>query len=424
MEMANPQWMGLAVFAATYALIVSEKVDRVAAAMGGICAVLLLRLVDQERAFSFIDFNTIGLLMGMMILVGVVKKTGLIELAAVKAIAMSSGSPLRLIVLLSVLTAVVSAFLDNVTTVLITGPIVMAVCDVLDLNPMPFALSMIFSSNIGGTATLIGDPPNILIGSAAKLSFNDFIANMALPSAISLVASIITVIIIYRKDLSEPPRSSVSFQQERQRLDPVITPRVLVILGLVMGAFLLHHLLHLEAATIALTGAAAALITCKVDVEEVIMHEVDWVTLVFFSALFMLVGTVDHLGIISKGAKLMVSQVGENPKVMAMVIVWGSGIISGVVDNVPYAAAMIPMVRDLAHLTGANVTPLWWSLALGSCLGGNSTLVGASANIVTARIAERSGCNITFKGFLKAGIPVSVSTLLISSAYVLIRYYW
>ncbi|EHM09682.1 Na+/H+ antiporter NhaD-like permease [Thermanaerovibrio velox DSM 12556] len=424
MEMGNPQWIGLLVFTATYGLIVSEKLDRVAAAMGGICAVLLLRLVDQEQAFSFIDFNTIGLLMGMMILVGVVKKTGLIELAAVKAISLSSGSPLKLIVLLSVLTAVVSSFLDNVTTVLITGPIVMAVCDVLDLNPMPFALSMIFASNIGGAATLIGDPPNILIGSAAKLSFNDFIANMAIPSAVSLAASILTVIIIYRKDLSDSPRSSVNFDQGRQRLDPVITPRVLVILAMVMGAFLLHHALHLEAATIALTGAAAALITCKVDVEELIMHEVDWVTLVFFSALFMLVGTVDHLGIISKGARLMVNQLGNNPRVVSMVIIWGSGVISGVVDNVPYAAAMIPMVRDLAHFTGTNITPLWWSLALGSCLGGNSTLVGASANIVTARIAQRSGCNITFTGFLKAGIPVSALTLLISSAYVLIRYYW
>lgn len=417
------QWAGLGVFALSYLLIVSERLDSAVAAMGGACGVILLGLVSQEQAFSFIDFNTIGLLLGMMILVGIVKRTGLIEMTAVKVIRMSSGSPIRLLFLLSALTALVSALLDNVTTVLITGPIVMAVCDVMDLNPMPFALAMIFSSNIGGTATLIGDPPNMIIGSAARLSFNDFLLNMGLPSLISLAASVLTVALIYRKDLSDTPRINARFTQERQRLDPEITPRVILILGVVMVAFLLHGLLQLEAATIALTGGVLGLALCKVNPEEVIIHEVDWVTLVFFSSLFMLVGTVDHLGIISKGASLLVSHVEAGPKTTAMIILWGSGIISSVVNNVPYAAAMIPLVRDVAHLTGINIQPLWWSLALGACLGGNGTLVGASANVVTARMAEKSGCNITFIGFLRAGIPVTLVTLLISSAYVLLRYY-
>ncbi|WP_281745755.1 ArsB/NhaD family transporter [Thermanaerovibrio acidaminovorans] len=420
--MGCDQLVALAIFGGTYGLIISEKVDRLAAAMAGICAMLIMGLVEQSEAFSFIDFNTIGLLLGMMILVGIVKKTGLVELAAVRAITLSAGSPVRLLVLLSSLTALLSAMLDNVTTVLVMGPIMLAVCDALDLNPMPFALSMIFASNIGGTATLVGDPPNILIGSAARLSFNDFLLNMAPVSLVCLILSLGIVVVIYRRDLMDRPRGGASFNHARQRLDRRLTPRVLAIMGGVLAAFLLHGVLQLEAATIALAGAALAMLTCPVNVEELITHEVDWTTLVFFSALFMLVGTVDHLGVIEMAAKGVVSHVGGSPHILSMTILWASGFLSAVLDNVPYAAAMIPMVKNVSHLTGFPPEPLWWSLALGVCLGGNGTLVGASANIVMARLAERSGCQITFRGFMKTGSVVTIATLAVSAAYVLIRY--
>lgn len=420
--MGRDQLVALAIFGGTYGLIISEKVDRLAAAMAGICAMLIMGLVEQSEAFSFIDFNTIGLLLGMMILVGIVKKTGLVELAAVRAITLSAGSPVRLLVLLSSLTALLSAMLDNVTTVLVMGPIMLAVCDALDLNPMPFALSMIFASNIGGTATLVGDPPNILIGSAARLSFNDFLLNMAPVSLVCLILSLGIVVVIYRRELMDRPRGGASFNHARQRLDRRLTPRVLAIMGGVLAAFLLHGVLHLEAATIALAGAALAMLTCPVNVEELITHEVDWTTLVFFSALFMLVGTVDHLGVIEMAAKGVVSHVGGSPHILSMTILWASGFLSAVLDNVPYAAAMIPMVKNVSHLTGFPPEPLWWSLALGACLGGNGTLVGASANIVMARLAERSGCQITFRGFMKTGSVVTIATLAVSAAYVLIRY--
>jgi Na+/H+ antiporter NhaD/arsenite permease-like protein len=420
--MGRDQLVALAIFGGTYGLIISEKVDRLAAAMAGICAMLIMGLVEQSEAFSFIDFNTIGLLLGMMILVGIVKKTGLVELAAVRAITLSAGSPVRLLVLLSSLTALLSAMLDNVTTVLVMGPIMLAVCDALDLNPMPFALSMIFASNIGGTATLVGDPPNILIGSAARLSFNDFLLNMAPVSLVCLILSLGIVVVIYRRELMDRPRGGASFNHARQRLDRRLTPRVLAIMGGVLAAFLLHGVLHLEAATIALAGAALAMLTCPVNVEELITHEVDWTTLVFFSALFMLVGTVDHLGVIEMAAKGVVSHVGGSPHILSMTILWASGFLSAVLDNVPYAAAMIPMVKNVSHLTGFPPEPLWWSLALGVCLGGNGTLVGASANIVMARLAERSGCQITFRGFMKTGSVVTIATLAVSAAYVLIRY--
>lgn len=420
--MGRDQVVALAIFGGTYGLIISEKVDRLAAAMAGICAMLIMGLVEQSEAFSFIDFNTIGLLLGMMILVGIVKKTGLVELAAVRAITLSAGSPVRLLVLLSSLTALLSAMLDNVTTVLVMGPIMLAVCDALDLNPMPFALSMIFASNIGGTATLVGDPPNILIGSAARLSFNDFLLNMAPVSLVCLILSLGIVVVIYRRELMDRPRGGASFNHARQRLDRRLTPRVLAIMGGVLAAFLLHGVLQLEAATIALAGAALAMLTCPVNVEELITHEVDWTTLVFFSALFMLVGTVDHLGVIEMAAKGVVSHVGGSPHILSMTILWASGFLSAVLDNVPYAAAMIPMVKNVSHLTGFPPEPLWWSLALGACLGGNGTLVGASANIVMARLAERSGCQITFRGFMKTGSVVTIATLAVSAAYVLIRY--
>ncbi len=423
----NPQqWLALGIFVVTFGLIVSEKVHRLKAALLGFCGVLLLHLVTQEHIFDFIDFNTIGLLIGMMILVGIVKETGLIQLVAVKAITLSRGNPWHLLVALSLLTALISALLDNVTTVLLIGPVALAVCETLDIHPEPFIFAEIFSSNIGGTATLIGDPPNILIGSAAGLSFNDFLFNLSPPVLLAMVIMYVLLFFMFREDLKprmETPVLLEKFSAPRHsQLNKKLTYRTLGVLGGVLVAFTMHHHLGYEAATIALTGATLGLLLCPVPIQKP-LEEVDWITILFFSALFMLVGTLEHLGIIDIAAEKMVGLIGNRPKLLSMSLIWGSGIISAIVDNVPYTAAVIPLVRNVAHLSGMDPFPLWWSLALGACLGGNGTLVGASANLVMAGIAEKGGYKISFPAFLKRGVILMSATLLSSSVYVYLRYF-
>ena len=422
--MSATQWIALGLFVFTYGLIVTERMHRLKAALVGLSGVLLLRLVEQHDAFGFIDFNTIGLLIGMMILVGIVKQTGLIQYTALLAIRESKGNPWRLLVSLSLLTAVVSAFLDNVTTILLIGPVALAVCETLDLDPLPFLFAEIFASNIGGTATLIGDPPNILIGSAAGLSFNDFLLNVGPAAALSLGAMYAVLYVLYARELSEtrPIEDLIEgFHTLKRHLDRPLAIRVLAVLGLVLAAFFLHGWLHLEAATIALSGATLGLVICPVKVETT-LEEIDWVTILFFSTLFMLVGTLEHLDIIGIAARSMVKVVGGHPKILAMLLVWGSGAISAVVDNVPYAAAVIPLVRDTASLAHLDPGPRWWALSLGACLGGTATLVGASANLVMAGLAEKAGRPISFGNFLRKGIPITLATLATSSIYLYLRY--
>lgn len=422
--MSATQWIALGLFVFTYALIVTERMHRLKAALVGLSGVLLLKLAEQHDAFGFIDFNTIGLLIGMMILVGIVKQTGLIQYTALVAIRESKGNPWRLLVSLSLLTAIVSAFLDNVTTILLIGPVALAVCETLDLDPLPFLFAEIFASNIGGTATLVGDPPNILIGSAAGLSFNDFLLNVGPAAVLSLGAMYGVLYVLYARELSRtrPIEDLIEgFHTLKRHLNRPLAIRVLAVLGLVLAAFFLHGWLHLEAATIALSGATLGLVVCPVKVEKT-LEEIDWVTILFFSTLFMLVGTLEHLDIIGIAARSMVKVVGDHPKILAMLLVWGSGAISAVVDNVPYAAAVIPLVRDTASLAHLDPHPLWWALSLGACLGGNATLVGASANLVMAGLAEKAGRPITFGTFLRKGIPITLATLSVSSVYLYLRY--
>lgn len=423
--MNGQQWLACTIFVAAFALIVSEKLHRLKAAMAGLSGVLLLQLVTQEEAFGFIDFNTIGLLIGMMILVGIIKETGLIQHAAVAAIALSKGHPWRLLVALTFLTAIISAFLDNVTTVLLIGPVALAVCETLDLDPEPFIFGEIFASNIGGTATLIGDPPNILIGSAAGLSFNDFLLNLGPAVLLALCVMYGLLYLLFRKELIPSSRTEEllsRFPKGSKPLDKSGTTRILVVLAGVLSAFTLHGVLGFEAATIAIAGATAGLLLCPVPVEKA-LQEVDWITILFFSTLFMLVGTLEHLGIIKIAATHLVNAVGDRPKLFAGLLMWGSGIISALVDNVPYTAAMIPLVRDVASLSSMNAEPLWWALALGACLGGNGTLVGASANLVLAGIAEKGGIRLSFFRFLRIGSLIAGATLLSSTLYLYLRYF-
>lgn len=422
--MNSSQWIGLLIFLGTYILIVSERVHRLKAALLGISAVLLIQLVEQTDAFSYIDFNTIGLLIGMMILVGIIRKTGMIQYIAIKAVKVSAGNPWLLMVMLSGLTAIISALIDNVTTVLLIGPIALAVAEVLKVDPVPFIFAEIFSSNIGGTATLIGDPPNLLIGSAAGLSFNDFVLNLGPAVLLSLAVMYGILYLWYGKEL-HPSELTIhiaeNFKEPKGPEDIGLTKRVLLVMLLVLTGFIFHGRLGIEAATIALAGATLGLLICPVDVEE-ILKDVDWVTILFFSSLFMLVGTVEHLGIIRLMADLMVTIVGSHLKVLSILLIWGSGIISAIVDNVPYTAAMIPLVRDITSLSGVQSDFLWWSLALGACLGGNGTLVGASANLVMAGIAEKDGIKIDFRAFLARGSVMLFLTLLVSTLYVFFRY--
>lgn len=422
--MSSSQWLGLFIFLGTYVLIISERVHRLKAALLGISAVLLIQLVEQTEAFSYIDFNTIGLLIGMMILVGIIRKTGMIQYVAIKAVKLSAGNPWLLLVMLSGLTAVISALIDNVTTILLIGPIALAVSEVLRVDPMPFIFAEIFSSNIGGTATLIGDPPNLLIGSAADLSFNDFVFNLGPAVVLSIVVMYLILYLWYGKEL-KPSELTVhiaeNFKEPRKPENKTLTTRISFVMILVLGGFVFHGKLGLEAATIALSGATLGLLLCPVDVEEM-LKELDWVTILFFSSLFMLVGAVEHLGLIRILAESMISVVGDHIKVLSVILVWGSGILSAIVDNVPYTAAMIPLVRDISSMAAVHSNYLWWSLALGACLGGNGTLVGASANLVMAGIAEKDGIKIDFRAFLARGSVILFATLVISTIYVFVRY--
>jgi len=422
--MSSAQWLGLLIFICTYVLIVSEKLHRLKAALLGISAVLLLQLVEQSQAFSYIDFNTIGLLIGMMILVGIIRRTGMIEYVAIKAVKISAGNPWLLMVMLSAFTAVVSALIDNVTTVLLIGPIALAVAEVLKVDPLPFVFAEIFSSNIGGTATLIGDPPNLLIGSAAGLSFNDFVLNLGPAVVLSMVVMYGLLYLWYGRELRPSELTSdiaENFKEPKKPENKALTLRIFSVMFLVLCGFIFHGMLGIEAATIALSGAALGLLVCNVEVEEV-LKDIDWVTILFFSSLFMLVGAVEHLGLIRLLANFMVSIVGDHMRILSMLLVWGSGVISAFVDNVPYAAAMIPLVKDIASISNVQPDFLWWSLALGACLGGNGTMVGASANLVMTGIAEKDGIKIDFRAFLVKGFIILIATLSVSSIYIFLRY--
>lgn len=419
--MTMAQWLGVGIFVLTYGFIITERMHRLKAVFLGFSLVLLFHVIRQEEIFTYIDFNTIGLLLGMMILVGIVMKTGLIEYVASEAVRYSKGNAWLLLLFLSGLTAATSAFIDNVTTILLIGPIALAVADVLEISPMPFLYAEIFASNIGGTATLIGDPPNLLIGSAAGLTFNEFLINLGPPVIFSLAVLFVLLYIWYGKKLRGAPEGEWSFREPRKPADKSLTIRVLFVLALVLAGFLLHGRLHLEAATVALAGATLGLIVCPVDVEDV-LHHVDWVTILFFSTLFMLVGTLEHLGVIHMLAQNMFAVVGDHFRILSMLLIWASGFISAVIDNVPYTAAVIPLVREVAQIGGFDATPLWWSLALGACLGGNGTLVGASANLVMAGIAGKSGVKINFRKFLVKGVTVMTATLAVSTIYVYLRY--
>jgi Na+/H+ antiporter NhaD/arsenite permease-like protein len=414
---------GLVVFVATYALIATERVHKTIAAMAGGTAMVLLGIVSQEQAFEHIDFNVIFLLAGMMILAGIVRKTGVFGWMAVRAARFAGGDAYRILVVMCVITAIASALLDNVTTVVLVGPITLFLAARLGMNPMPFIIAEILASNIGGTGTLIGDPPNILIGSAADIDFLSFALNMGPLAAINLVGFLVAARWLFRGQLSVDPelRDALLALDEREMIgDPRLLRQSLVVLGLTLIGFLVHGPLGYEPATVALTGAVVLMVVAREDPHE-ILREVEWPTLFFFIGLFMLIAGVIEIGLIDAIASALISVTGGTLELGAFVILWLSAILSGVIDNIPYTATMIPVVAEMSQPHEPSQA-LWWALAAGADLGGNFTIIGASANVILASMSEREGHPISFGTFLRYAAPVTIGSILVSMAYIWLRY--
>ena len=413
---------GIAIFVATYALIATERIHKTIAAMAGGVAMVLLGIVSQEQAFEEIDFNVIVLLAGMMILAAIIRKTGVFGWLAVRAARLAGGDPYRVLVVLSLITAIASAFLDNVTTVVLVGPITLFLAARMGLSPFPFIVSEILASNIGGASTLIGDPPNILIGSAAGLDFADFLVHMTPLAAILLVVYLVAAKWLFRGQLvlDEERRDSLLALDERSMiLDPKLLRQSLLVLGATLVGFVVHGIVHIEPATIALAGAVTLMIVAREDPHE-ILQEVEWPTLFFFIGLFMLVAGVIEIGLIDAVAGLITDVTGGVLAPTTILVMWASAILSGVIDNIPYTATMIPVVAQLA--AGHDTDALWWGLAIGADLGGNATIIGASANVILASMSEREGHRISFGSFLRYGLTVTLGSMLIATAYVWVRY--
>ncbi|MGI6184848.1 ArsB/NhaD family transporter [Brevibacillus sp. MCWH] len=425
--MANQALLAIGIFLVTYAFIISEKLHRTIVAMAGGILMVLFGIVNQEQAIEHIDFNTLGLLIGMMILVAITAKTGVFKYMAIRAAKLAKGNPVRILVYLSLVTAVTSAFLDNVTTVLLIVPVTFSIARQLQVNPMPFLISEIISSNVGGTATLIGDPPNIMIGSAVpELDFMSFLVNLAPVVVIIMAATIGCFVLIYRKQLVTSPelQAQIMNLDERAEITDVkLLKKSLAVLALTIIGFILHGVLHLESATIALSGAFLLLLLTGEHYLEEALGQVEWTTIFFFVGLFVLVSGLVHTGVIAKLAEEAINLTGGNTLHTSLLILWLSAIASAFVDNIPFVATMIPMIKEMGTLGITNLEPLWWSLALGACLGGNGTLIGASANVIVAGLAAKEGHHISFLGFLKVAFPLMIMSIILSHVYVYLRYF-
>jgi Na+/H+ antiporter NhaD/arsenite permease-like protein len=420
--------LSIAIFLISYFFIILEKVNRALVALTGGVLMLCLGIFNWNDAFNtYIDWHTITLLFSMMVLVSITQKTGFFEYIALHLAQKVKGEPIRLLVVISCLTAIGSALLDNVTTVLLFVPVLLKLTTILSLPSFPYLLAVIFSSNIGGTATLIGDPPNIMIGQAVEhFTFVSFLTNLAPIVVIIFISTLFLLIFIFRSSIKE----SKPDKEKIKELDPKdylkkspLLYKSLSVLGLTISGFLLHPFLHVDLTTVAVCGALLLLLLTDQDVNaEVVFKEVEWLTLFFFIGLFILVGGLQATGVIDEIAKgIIYLTEGDLPKT-AVIILWFSGIFSGIVDNIPFVAATIPVIEEFKNYGMINLDPLWWSLALGACLGGNGTLLGASANVVVAGIAASAGKGISFLRFMKYGLPIVIFSLAISTIYVFIRY--
>jgi len=415
-------WVAAGIFLLTYALIITERVHRTVAALLGGLAMILLGILPQDQAFQAVDWNVIFLLAGMMAIASVLRETGLFQWVALQAVRLGRGDSFRTLAILSLVTAAASALLDNVTIVVLVAPVTLFAAASLGVGPLPFLIAEILASNIGGTATLIGDPPNILIGSAAGIDFLTFSAHMTPVTLLILLAFLGLVRLFFGKDLRGRRASAADLEALEEAAlitNPDLLRKGLIVLAAVLLGFLAHGALRLEPATVAMSGATALLLWARNDPHDV-LQDIEWTTLFFFIGLFITVEAVVKVGIIAAVARAALRLTGGNLRLTSMLLLWLSALVSGVVDNIPYTATMVPVVRSLGETM--PVMPLWWSLALGACLGGNATLVGASANVVVASLAERSGHPIRFGEFLRYGVATTVVSLGVASLYLWVRY--
>lgn len=416
--------LAVAIFVAAYIVIVTEKLDRVATALTGASLLVVLGVLDQHAALEGIDFNTLGLLAGMMLLVTVAKDSGMFQYLALWACRAGKGEPKRIFFLLAMVTGLLSALLDNVTTVLLITPVIFVVANNLEIDPKPLLFGTILLSNIGGTATLIGDPPNIMIGSAANIPFNDFLIHLGPIVAIVAPLTALALVWGYRGSLhtTEEARLRVlAFDPSQAITDWNLLWKSLAVVALVLVGFLTHTFTHLEGATIALGGASLLLVLTARHAEHA-LREVEWNTIFFFLGLFVLVTGLEHTGAIDWLAKQLLSATGGDATVLMFALLWGSAVLSALIDNIPYVATMIPLVQEIAAETGVDAGPLWWALAFGADVGGNATLIGASANVVVAGIAGKNGRPIGFVEYLKVAAPLTFGAMVVATVYFWVRY--
>lgn len=424
--LSNQAIIAIGVFLVTYAFIVTEKIHRTIIAMTGGVLMVLLGIVDQEKALHHIDFNTIGLLTGMMIIVSITAETGLFNYIAIWAAKKVKGSPLKILIVLALITAIGSAFLDNVTTVLLMVPVTFSITQQLRVNPVPYLITEIIASNIGGTSTLIGDPPNIMIGSAVKeLTFMQFISNLTAISFFILLVNIIILAVLYRKQLrtsDELKANLMDLDEKEEIIDKKLLIKALIALLATIVGFFVHQMFHLESATVALAGAFLLLLLTGEKYLEKAFSKVEWTTIFFFIGLFVLVSGLIETKVISLLADYSMNLTGGNIKSTSILILWVSAIASAFIDNIPFVATMIPMIKDMGTMGITNLDPLWWSLSLGACLGGNGTLIGASANVIVAGLAAKEGYSISFGKFLLVAFPLMILSIIISTIYIYLRY--
>ena len=431
----DPLWVSTILFIVTYAVVVTEKINRAIVAGLGAGLMITVGVLNQEQAVAGVDFNTLGLLTGMMVLVAITRRCGVFQFVAIWAAKKVQARPWGILLMLSVVTALFSALLDNVTTVLLIAPITLLITEELKVNPYPFLFAEIFASNIGGAATLIGDPPNIMIGSAVGLTFNDFLANLAPIIPLIMLTTLVVVYFVWGRSMTatdEARERVLQFREKDAITDVTLLKQSLTVLSLVVVGFIFAHPLHLEPATIAMFGAGVLLLVTNMgrDAEEQtedVHHsfgEVEWVTIFFFVGLFIVVSGIEHAGLLEILANWVISVTEGDMTVTAIMIIWVSAVASAVVDNIPFVATMIPMIESMAPTFGGseNLEPLWWSLALGACLGGNGSLVGASANLIVAGFAERAGHRIKFLPFMLLAFPLMLLSVVIATIYVYLRY--
>ncbi|MFT7144167.1 MAG: Na+/H+ antiporter NhaD/arsenite permease-like protein [Alphaproteobacteria bacterium] len=427
-------WTALVLFLATYGIVLTERINRAIVAVLGASLMVLLGVLTQDLALKGVDFNTIGLLLGMMIIVVITKESGVFQYVAIKSAKVVHANPIGVLAVFSIVTAVFSALLDNVTTVLLITPVILLITRELGVKPYPYLFSSILASNIGGSATLIGDPPNIMIGSAANLSFNAFVYNLTPLAIIVMVLTMVPLLLIWRKELvaSDHNKERIMKLNEKEAIkDPLLLKKAIFTLLLVILGFTVGHGYHIQPATSAMFGAALLLLLNNFghnhDDQEKRVHasiaEAEWVTLFFFGGLFVVVYGLEHVGVINQLADMMLEFTAGDFETTVFTVLWGSAIISALVDNIPFVATMIPMIENMSSTFNTEqIGILWWALAIGACLGGNGSLIGASANLVVAGFASRAGHSISFLKFMKLAFPLMLASIAIAHVYIQWRY--